>query len=46
MIPTVKENARLKFALVIPTGVPIMLEKQMIDIPPLVADKTIKILSI
>ena len=46
IIPVAKENTRLKFALAIPTGVPIILEKEIINIPPLVADKTIKILSI
>lgn len=46
MIPVVKENKRLKLTLAIHTGVPTMLEKEMADIPPLLADKTIKILSI
>ena len=46
MIPVVKESARLKLALAIPAGVPIILEIEIIDITPLVADKTIKILSI
>ena len=45
MIPEVKENTRLKLALGIPIGVPIMLEKEITDIPPLVKDKKIKILS-
>ena len=46
MIPVIKENKRLKLTLAIHTGVPTMLEKEMTDIPPLLADKTIKILSI
>ena len=45
MIPVVKENTRLKLALDIPTGTPILLVKEIVDIPPLVADKTIKVLS-
>ena len=45
MIPVVKEKAKLKLALAIPAGAPIMLEKEIIDIPPPVADKTIKALS-
>ena len=38
MISVAKENTRLNLALAIPAGVPIMLEKEIIDIPPLVAD--------
>ena len=45
MIPVVKENARLKLALYIPTGAPTTVVKEIIDTPPLVADKTIKNLS-
>ena len=45
IIPVVKENTRLKLALAIPTGAAIILAKEIIDIPPLVADKTIKVLS-
>ena len=45
MIHVAKEYTRLKVALVIPTGTPIMLEKEITDIPPLAADKTIKVLS-
>ena len=45
MIPVVKEKAKLKLALAILTGTPIMLEKEVIGIPPLVANKTIKALS-
>ena len=46
MILTVKENTRLELALAIPAGVPIKLEKEIIDIPSFASDKTIKILSI
>ena len=46
IIPVVKENARVKEALAKPAGIPITLVKEMILIPPLVADKTIKVLSI
>ena len=46
IIPVVKENTRVKLALPIPTGTPITLVKEIIDNPPLVADKTIKVLSI
>ena len=45
IIPVVKENTRLKLALAIPTETPIIPVKSMIDIPLLVADKTIRILS-
>ena len=45
MTPVVKEKPKLKLALAIPTGPPIILEKVTIDIPPLIADKTIKALS-
>ena len=45
MIPVVKENIKLKLALAIPTGAPITLTKEVILIPPLVADKTTKTLS-
>ena len=43
MIPVVNENIRLKIAFAIPAGAPVILVKEIIDIPPLVADKTIKI---
>ena len=46
IIPVVKENTRVKLALPIPAGAPITLAKEIIDTPPLVADKTIKILPI
>ena len=45
IIPAVKENARLKLALSIHIGTPITLVKEIILIPPLVAVKTIKVLS-
>ena len=40
-----KENIKLKCALAIPTGAPIIFAKELIDIHLLVADKTIKFLS-
>ena len=40
-----KENTRLKIALVIPTGTPIKLVKEIILILSVVADKAIKTLS-
>ena len=43
--PIHNENARLKLALVIPTGAPIAIAKDAIETPPLVTDKTIKDLS-
>ena len=46
IIPIVKENTRLKLALVTLAGTPIaLIIKKIIDIPPLVADKTVKALS-
>ena len=39
MIPAVKEITRLKLALAIPTGMPILLAKEAINIYPLVAEK-------
>ena len=45
IIPVVKEKLKVKLALAIPTGAPTVLVKEMIDTPPLVALKTIKILS-
>ena len=46
IILVVKENTRVKLAFAIPAGAPISLAKEIIDTPPLVVDKTIKILSI
>ena len=40
-----KENTRVKLAPAIPAGIIISLTKEIIDIPPLVADKSIKVLS-
>ena len=44
MIRVLKGNIKLKLALAITTGAPIILAKEIIDIPQLVADKAIKIL--
>ena len=46
MIPVVKENIKVRLALTIPTGAPIAVVNETIDIPPVVALKTINILSI
>ena len=40
-----KEKIRVKLALAIPTGAPTTLVKEIIDMPPLAALKTIKTLS-
>ena len=45
IIPVVREKIKVKLALAIPTGAPITLVNEIIDTPPLVALKTIKILS-
>ena len=45
MIPVVIEKIKVKLALTIRTGTPIVLVNEMIDIPPVVALKTINILS-
>ena len=45
MIPVVREKNKVKLALAIPTGVPIAVVNEIIDIPPVVALKTINILS-
>ena len=45
-IPVVKEKIKVRLALAIPTGSPITLVNEIIDIPLLVALKTIKIVSI
>ena len=42
IIPVVKEKIKLKLALVIPTGAPTTLVKEMIDTPSLVALKKLK----
>ena len=41
----VREKVKVKLALAIPTGAPTTLENEQIDTPPVVALKTIKILS-
>ena len=45
VIPVVREKNRVKLALAIPTGAPTTLVNEQIDTPPVVALKTIKILS-
>ena len=45
MIPVDKEKIKVKLAVVIPTGVPITLVNEIIDIPQVLALKIIKILS-
>ena len=45
MIPVVREKIKVKVALPIPTGAPIVVVNQIIDIPPVVALRTIKTLS-
>ena len=44
-IPVVRENIKVKLALAIPTGAQITLVNEIIDTTPVVALKTIKILS-
>ena len=46
IIPVVKEKIKVRLALAIPTGAPIILVNEKIDTPLLVALKTIKTLSI
>ena len=41
MIPVDKEKIKVKLALVIPTGAPIAVVNEIIDIPPVVALKNI-----
>ena len=45
-IPVVREKIKVKLALAIPTGAPIILVNEISDTPSVVALKTIKILSI
>ena len=45
-IPVVREKNKVRLALAIPTGAPTILVNEIIDTPPVVALKTIKILSI
>ena len=44
IIPVVKEKIKVKLGLAFLTGAPTVLAKEVIDTPPLVALKTIKIL--
>ena len=46
IIPVVREKIKVKLALAIPTGAPIIVVNEIIDTPPLVALKTIKAWSI
>ena len=46
IIPVVKENTKVKDALTNLAGIPITLVKEIILNPPLVADTTIRVLSI
>ena len=46
IIPVVKENTKVRFALIIPAGIPITFVKEILAIPPLVADKTHDVLSV
>ena len=45
-IPVVREKIKVKLAVAIPTGAPIILVNEIIDTPLLVAFKIIKVLSI
>ena len=45
MIPAVIEKIKVKLALAIPTGTPIVLINEIIDTPPFVVLKAIHILS-
>ena len=45
MIPVVREKIKVNLALAIPTGVPIVVVNEIIDIPPAFALEIIKILS-
>ena len=45
VIPVGREKIKVKLAFAIPTGAPTTLVNEMMDNPPLVARKTIKILS-
>ena len=45
VIPVVREKSKVKLALAIPTGAPTILLNEQIDTLPIVALKTIKILS-
>ena len=45
IIPVVKEKNKVKLAPAIPSGAPTTLTEEIIQTPPLVAERTIKILS-
>ena len=45
IMPVVRDNIRAKLALAFPTGAPTTLVNEIIDTPPLVALKAVKILS-
>ena len=45
MTPVVREKIKVKLALAIPSGAPIAVVNEIIDIPAVVAYKIIKILS-
>ena len=45
IIPVEIENAKLKLALAISTGAPLTVANYVIDMPPVVADQTVKELS-
>ena len=45
VIPVVREKNKVKLALAVPTGAPAILVNEQMDTPPIVALKTIKILS-
>ena len=45
IIPVAREKIKVRLAFAIPVGVAITLANEIIDIPPVVALKTIKILS-
>ena len=45
MIPVAREKIKVKLALTMPTGAPVAVVNETIYIPPVVALKTIKILS-
>ena len=46
IIPAVKENTKVRLALITSAGIPITFIKEVILIPPLVADKAITVLSV
>ena len=44
-VPVKSENARLKLAFTIPTGAPVTVENDAIEMPPVITDKKINDLS-